>query len=251
MANIVRRLILALLLASAVRAQNQGEGLDVNIRSGIDRAEQAKREHDSAYAQDATQRKRLYFLAHIQEEKNGQNLKKPVDATALAQQLNQALAAQGFHAVKPGQVPDIVITVKYGRGVPPNPYTGFKEPGRPDLSDTGTNGFVAQHKKYVGLNEKFARVFNQEKLIIEVRAWEYPPPKDPKKREKLVWLTTMYVDYPDHRDLNEISAKMLAQGAPYFDHHIDRESEVQIRNLPPEGRVKVGAPEVVPEPKSQ
>jgi len=233
--------------------------MDVNIRSGIDRAEQARREKDPAYAQDASKRKRLYFLAHIQEEKNGFKLMKPVDAMALARQLNEALAKQGFRAIKPGEVPDIIITVKYGVGNPPNPYTGYKEPGRPDLSDSGTNGLVVDHKTYVGLEEKRQRVSAQvgpdimmstPKLLMEVRAWEYPPPQDPKKREKLLWLTTMYVDDPDHRDLNQISEKMLAKAAPYFDHHLDRESDVHIRVPLPEGHVKVGTPEVVGSPKS-
>ncbi len=231
--------------------QSRGQGLDVSVRSGIDRAEQAKREKDPAYAHDNSKRKRLYFLAHIQEEKNGRNLMHPVNANVLARQLNEVLASQGFHAVASGQTPDIVITVKYGRGVPPNVLSGFREPGRPVMSDSGTNGFIPNQKKFVGREERIQRVRNQEKLIIEVRAWEYPPPRDPKEKEKLMWLTTAYIDDPDHRDLNEISAQMLSQAAPYFDHHIDRESEIQIHNLPPEGHVKVGSPEVVPDSKPQ
>jgi hypothetical protein len=246
-------LAIALLAPLAVRAQTNG--LDVNIRSGIDRDEYARREKDPAYAQDASKRKRLYFLAHIQEEKNGFTLAHPVDARALAKQLDQALQAQGFHPIKPGQIPDIIVTMKYGQGVPPNPFTGFKEPGRPDLSDSGTNGFVVDHKTYVGLEEKSQRVsarglLDRGKLIMEVRAWEYPPPKDPTQKEKLLWLTTMYVDDPDHRDLNAIAEKMLAQAAPYFDHHLDRESDLHIRTDQPDGHVKVGTLEVVPTPKT-
>jgi len=243
----VRLMTAALLLAPAARAQTNG--LDVNIRSGVDRAEQARRAKDPGYAQDASKRKRLYFLAHIRWENNGKNLEKPVDANAMAKQVNDVLQAQGFHPVKPGQIPDVVITVVYGRGVPPNPLLNPREPGRPYLSDSPINSVFPDQKQYVGREEKIQRVRNQEKLMIEVRAWEYPPPKDPKKMEKLVWLTTMYVDDPDHRDLNEISAKMLADGAPYFDHHLDRENEVLIRNPPPDGHVKVGSPEVVPEAK--
>jgi hypothetical protein len=62
-------------------------------------------------------------------------------------------------------------------------------------------------------------------------------------------MTTIYVDDPDHRDLNVIAEKMLATGAPYFDRHIDREKEVVINTALPEGHVKVGAPEVVPPSK--
>ena len=44
---------------------------------------------------------------------------------------------------------------------------------------------------------------------------------------------------------------MLATGAPYFDRHIDRESEVVVNTLLPEGHVNVGTPEVVTDPKSK
>ena len=39
----------------------------------------------------------------------------------------------------------------------------------------------------------------------------------------MLWMTTMNVDDPDHRDLNEIYRKMLAVGAPpgrYTDHFL-------------------------------
>ena len=29
-------------------------------------------------------------------------------------------------------------------------------------------------------------------------------------KQEMVWMTTMHVDDPEHRDLNEISTKMLA-----------------------------------------
>lgn len=64
-------------------------------------------------------------------------------------------------------------------------------------------------------------------------------------------MTTMHVDDPEHRDLNEISTKMLAAGVPYFDTHVARESEVVINTALPEGRVNVGTPEVVAPPASK
>ena len=60
----------------------------------------------------------------------------------------------------------------------------------------------------------------------------------------------MIVDDPDHRDLNAIAAEMLAAGAPYFDKEI-KEEEVDIYKPLPEGRVNVGAPEVVEPPPAQ
>ena len=56
-------------------------------------------------------------------------------------------------------------------------------------------------------------------------------------------ITTMIVDDPDHRDLNEVAAEMLAAGAPHFDTQIEEE-ELDV-NMTREGRVNVGLPEVV------
>jgi len=241
-----------LLVLRAAGAQGDDNGMDINISAGIDDAEKAKRDHDPAYAQDETQRKRLYFLARIREEKHGLDLVKPVDEVALAKHLEQVLEKQGFHAVKPGQIPDILITVKYGIGIPPNPYRYERLVGPNNLSNTPPVVTWETHDSYVGLEEKSARVHSKGdsgKLAIEIRAWEYPLPKDPKQWEKLLWKTTVWVDDPDHRDLNGISLKMLAAAAPYFDHHIGREHEVVINSQTPEGHVKVGTPELVPESK--
>jgi hypothetical protein len=62
-------------------------------------------------------------------------------------------------------------------------------------------------------------------------------------------MTTMFVDDPDHRDLNVIAAKMLEKGAPYFDRHIGREEEVIINTATAQGHVDVGPVEVVKDPK--
>ena len=246
----------ALLITFPARAEPyHGElkgdgGIDINVRAGIDQAEKDKRDHDPAYAQNPNHA-RVFFLAHIQEEKNGETMVKPVDARALAQELTQQLEAQGFHPALPGQKPDIIITAKYGRGYLSNPYTNTDaDKQHTSLSNTDVITQWPTHNHFVGLEEKAQRTA-AEQLIIQVRAWEYPPPPDPKKKEKLLWVTTIHVDDPDHRDLNEIAAKMLATGAPYFDHHIDRESEVVVNTLLPEGHVNVGTPEVVTEPKSK
>ena len=238
----------ALLLIPSARAQQYGSGIDVNIRSGVEWKEQQKRDHDPEYAK-SPKHARVFFMARVSEEKTGEKLVRPVDAKALAEQVVHQLEAQGFHAVVPGQKPDIVITVKYGRGLVPNVYTNTDDDKiHSGLSDTGGMQVWPTHEKFVGLNERAARLM-YEKLIIQVRAWEYPPPTDPKKKEKLVWMTTMFVDDPDHRDLNVIAGKMLAQGAPYFDRHIGREHEVISNTDGPAGHVNVGPVEVVKDPK--
>lgn len=242
-------LTVSLLLPLGARAQESGDGLNISIRSGIDLAEKHKRDQDPAYAADPT-RGRIFFLAHIQEEKGARKLVKEVDAIAMAQELTRQLEAQGFHAAMPGQKPEIVVTVKYGRGYLPNPYTNAEiDKQHTGLSNSDGIQVWRTHDKFVGLQERTIRAM-QETLIIQVRAWEYPPPKDPKQKEVLLWMTTMHVDDPDHRDLNEIEAKMLAAGAPHFDRHIGKESEIIVRTAAPEGHVKVGTPEVVGSPKS-
>jgi len=58
----------ALLVPFPARAQTD-VGMDINVRSGVDNAEQARRDHDPAYAKDLAKRLRVYFLARVQEEK--------------------------------------------------------------------------------------------------------------------------------------------------------------------------------------
>jgi hypothetical protein len=100
------------------------------------------------------------------------------------------------------------------------------------------------HSSFVGLEAK-AAAQDVEKLMIQVRAWKYPPPADPKKKAQLVWMTTMYTGDPDHIDLNLVMPKLLAAGAPHFNQHLDRENPVIINTALPDGHVNVGPPEVV------
>jgi len=147
--------------------------------------------------------------------------------------------------------------VKYGRGqLMSNPYLDLDNlpPGDPrkagqqsNLSDSDKVG-VQSHSSFVGIEEKLQR-FSLEKLIIQVRAWKYPPPVEPKEKEMMLGMTTMYVDDPDHTDLNTVAEKPLAARAPYFDRHIEREKEAVIDTSLPEGRVNVGTPEVFPPAK--
>jgi hypothetical protein len=246
----------ALFLTRAEAQQNTG-GLDISVRSGIDNAEKIKRDEDPGYAADPAKRLRGFLLARVQEEPGGEKLVRPVNAAAIAKDLTRQLEDRGFHPVLPNQKPEIVITVKYGRGyLLSNPYLDpdVLRAGNPqkveqhsNLSDSPPNNPVRMHDQYVGREEKAQRA-GYEKLIIQVRAWKYPPPLDPKEKAELLWMTTMHVDDPDHLDLNAISSTMLAAGAPYFDRHIGREHEVVVNAGLSDGHVNVGTPEVV-EPK--
>jgi hypothetical protein len=245
-----RLLLIALFLALAARAQQNTGGLDVAVRSGIDQAEKDRRDHDPAYGADSAKRRRLFFLARVQEEKNDERLAQPVDAAALAKELTRQLEAHGFRRVQPGQKPEIIITVKYGRGFLSNPYSDLDgDKFITSLSDSDV--LVAHHLLTGGRLEERHQWAAQPKLIIQVRAWAYPPPADPKQKIPLLWVTTMHVDDPDHRDLNEIAPQLLATGAAFFDRPIAREREVVINRPLREGQVKVGTPEVVADPKAK
>lgn len=231
--------------------------MTIGVRSGIDLAEKARREKDSAYAQDDRQHLRRYLLASITEVKNPDKLVKPVNAKAIADELNKVLRTQGFRPIGPREKPEIVITVLYGRGMLLSPYMdpdlypaedwrhGQRAPL--NLSNSVPVGLVT-HEKFVGLEAANQEV-NDEKLAIQVSAMKYPPPSNPKKKPELLWRTIMYADDPAHRDLNLIMPKLLASGAPFFDKHLARENEVKLFTPVPDGHVNVGSPEVVTEKK--
>lgn len=253
----MKKLPLALFLAMQLLATARGQGfnMELGVRSGIDVAEKARRDKDPAYAQQAHLRR--YLLASIKEVKTDEKLVKPVNARAMAAELNKQLQAQGFRPVGPGEKPEIIITVLYARGMILNPYIdpdrlpigdyrrGVRGPA--NLSNTTPLGIVT-HDSFVGLEAK-TQSLNYEKLAIRVSAMKFPPPADPKVPPQILWQTVMYTDDPDHRDLNLVMPTLFAIGAPYFDKHIDREKEKQLYQPPPEGKVNVGTPEVVPEKK--
>lgn len=239
-----------LLLAAAclLRAQTGTTPMEVLVRSGIDQTEKAKRDHDPAYGNDRSRHACLYVLAKVKEVKAEEKLVARVDERALARDVKQALAKQGFVEVKPGEKPQIVIMVNYGRGYLPNPYViddrqRLRNTEVTNLSNSdhaGSPTFTSFHR----LSEK-ATLADLEKLIIQVIAYKYPPPADPKAPLVMAWRTTMDTDDPDHRDLNLAYPKMLEAGAPYFDRHINLLEDVKVDTTMPEGRVDIGTPEVV------
>ena len=238
-----------LLLAPAIRAQqDSGMAIDIAVRSGIDDAEKKKRDHDPAYAEDLARHARLFLLASVKPAPSVEKLVNPVNAIALARELKRQLIAQGFQPARTDQKPEIIITVEYGRGWLSNPYSNSDQDKTiTNLSDS--DSLVTWHKLSFSRLEERRQWADQEKLIIQVRAWKYPPPTGPKKKLTMLWMTTMHVDDPDHRDLGVLYPKLLAAGAPYFDRHIEREQEVVTTTEIPEGRVKVGPAEVIEDKK--
>ena len=98
-----------------------------------------------------------------------------------------------------------------------------------------------------GLEDKAHRAA-QEKFILIVVAWKYPPPANVKENPKPIWRSTMAVDRPDLRDLNAVVPKMHKAALPFFDREI-AEPELSISQPLPEGHVRVGELRVMYEPK--
>ena len=243
----------------------QDQQLEVNVRTNVvDKAAMWAHKTEPGTGGHS----KIYGILSVKEVKGEQKMIKKVDEGALMEMVSAELNRNGFQLYAPGTKPEIVITVSYGRGELANPYikgvgeqggngdvgafTSGANLGGPSSNDSGatsvtiTGAFADQmiDEKSPAFESKLQKAA-QEKLYLRVVAWAYP--SDPKAKSKMLWKTTMVVDDPDHRDLNKIAAKMLEAGAPYFDKLI-REPEATIYKPLPDGRVKVGTPEVV-EPK--
>ena len=240
-------ILTTVLLASvAARAQPSPNGVEITVRSGVDRAENRKRNHNPS-ARHAN----VYFLASVLPHASGERLTKPVDAIAIAKEMDRVLQAAGFHPADPDQPPEIVITVEYGRGHLPN-RLNHSNTGqlRNNLTDSDSLNPWTLPDTFFSLAEQMReQAADRPKLIIQVKAWKYTP--DPKKELVMLWMTTMSVENPDDHDLNELYGKMLAAGAPLFDRPVNRGQEVVVNTAVPEGHVTVGMPEVVNDAKSR
>ena len=207
---------------------------------------------------------RIYTILSIQQISAWEKVMHPVEVDDLLALVRQSLAAQGFQAAKPRQLPEIVLTVEYGRDWLDNPYLGDSGDSPPvsgvssatDMNGGGLSlekvpnqtmsGAPAQLMNHLGTGvEARAQKAGYEKLYLRVIAWKYPP--DQKGRSVRVWSTTMAVDDPEHSDLNVLAAGMLAAGSPYFGRAIG-EPELEVAQPVPGGRVKLGAPQVIDAP---
>ena len=261
--NISRYVILvgSLLLALAARAQQQASELDVGVRTQIDRQKKIYNGWHAPKLQEATEHGKIYAILLMQPVNSQNKLVKPVDVQGLESELHYQLEKHGYHRVEPKHKPDILLTVIYGRSWLPNPYythdTDVDNMG-PQQPDTAfpidphnpteqvpmiaiDDPQIAARLAVAGVRDKATKA-TYEKLFILVRAWKYPT--SPKDKPQVLWVTTMLVDDPDHRDLNVICKQMLEAGAPYFDKEIKGE-EVDVYKPLPEGHVTVGTPEVV------
>jgi hypothetical protein len=237
------------LLASRAPAAGDNDTFKVNIRTEVDR------EWTLFSKKPAVVHSKLYSLAWIKRPKRtaAGDLANPVDETALLQQLHDVLAARGFHEPEAGKVPDVVLTVLYGRSKLKNPYddgaiaiadaglggggTGQNISGGGENYGSNSSGSTAGASEEVtggidlmmaertpGFKEK-KMAADEEKVFISITAWEFPGFM-PKAKPKMLWRATMNVDDPT-LDLNVVGGKMLALGAPYFDREI-KDKEITV-----------------------
>jgi hypothetical protein len=187
---------------------------------------------------------KVYGIASISETPSADKLARPVDVARLARQLRTELSARGFVEIAAGQKPDVVLTVHYGRGFLRNPYTdGMMLAETSEGVQTATITMPDQvfRQLEAGFESKL-QAAQTEKLFIRVTAWKFPEAAGEKPAQ--LWQTTMLVDDPANRDLNELSKEMLAAGADYFDRTMKRE---QVTVIPAErkGQVKLGPLEII------
>lgn len=231
-------------VAGWLMAQSDDIPLNVGVRSTVDRplTPLGKRTADPA-----PDHGKVYLIAFVKLLPGAEKLVKPVDEASMVKQLQAELDRHGFHQVKHGQKPDIVLGLFYGRGMLNNPYLAGTAATQDNLQGPAyvqaDQGGIAQlmKQKGTGYEEKIQRA-KYEKLVVHVLAMNYPKHQGDKPKE--VWMTTMNVDDPDHRDLNLYYKEMLAAGSPYFDKEIT-DPEVNIIGPPPEGHVNVGETKVV------
>ena len=253
-----------ILLRAPLPAQQYDNQLSVGVRTQLDRQKRVWDGFHSHKMEHPPEHGKIYAILLIQPTNSMRKLVKPVSAVAIKEELMHQLAAQGYHHAEPGQKPEILVSVTYGRSNLPNPYLTntinvdtmgpeYESPVRDYENNksmpSAPQGIVindpnlAARLSIPSVSHKATKA-SYENLFLLVRAFKYPPPPDPAKKPEVLWVTTMFVDDPDHRDLNVIVKQMLEAGAPYFDREI-KDEEVEILKPLPEGHVNVGTPEVV------
>lgn len=249
LAVLARLAVLGVALLVVANASEETVTIDISVRSAVDRPFQGwskapVKEHG-----------KLYALIAMDEAPSQMKIVRPVDQAGLAQTLRDELTKRDFREITPGETPDILLTVIYGRGWLRNPYLDdvfMDESGVPPIvtfSGLPTNLMRQKGHRF----ETKLQAAQYEKLFIRVTAWQNPslapapkPGRKPKPKE--LWKTTMIVADPDHVDLNGIYKELLAAGAAYFDRQIEEE-EVFIPATIPEGSVIMGPLEFLDEEK--
>lgn len=214
--------------------------VEIGVRSSVDER------WEGVHKRGAINHGKVYLIASLKESPAARKLVRPVDEAGLLGQLRRELNSQGFRESTATETPDVVLTLLYGRGHVRNPYmaniTGDEFSG--SIAPTPMESALAAavdprlyDKRQWGFYEQKLLAAQKEKLFIRVTAWKFPGDRREKPAE--LWKTTMVVDDPDLRDLNELYPQMLAAGVRYFDRAIKQE-EVTVPASIPEGRVILG-----------
>ncbi|MDB6093688.1 MAG: hypothetical protein JWM32_1250 [Verrucomicrobia bacterium] len=259
--------VLALVAAPGLVRADQLDNLEVGVRSRVMDGKAGK--------EVGGRHPKIYGILSVEIIKQPDKLVRPVDARLLYDQVKHELNLRGFTEPAKGAKPQILITVQYGRSWLSNPFLGGAQYTEMPSSDGGrftggeSNGggpgsgppgatrtvideapiqtiSMADAGLVMRLHENGVEAKVQkaeaEKLCIIVTAWPYPA-KTIQKPKRL-WITTMVVDDPEHRDLNLLSGEMLAAGSAYFDA-VTKEEEDSVFRPVPNGQVEVGTPTVV------
>lgn len=241
LALVSRRLAVAVLLLAAASRLPAGEAsplVGIDVRSSVDER------WSGVHMLGPIAHGKVYGIASISETPSQDKLARPVDVARLARQLRTELKTRGFVEITAGQKPDVVLTVLYGRGFLRNPYTdGMMLAETADGVQTATITMPDQVFRQLEASfESKLQAAQAEKLFIRVTAWKFP--EAPKEKPAQLWQTTMLVDDPANRDLNELSKEMLAAGADYFDRTMKRE-QVTVNPAERKGQVKLGPLEII------
>lgn len=215
--------------------------LDIQVRSQIDRP------FKGWGREDPKDHGKVYLLASVSEARSEHQLVLPLDENILIEHLHSELRKRGYREHVPGEKPELILTIIYGRGYLKNPYLSDAMVNTmldPPISTilAGNPKQLIRQKEY-GFEEKL-QTANFEKLFIQVNAWAHPDDlpeakRGKEKKPKLLWKTTMITDDPQNRDLNQFVEKLLAAGSQFFDREIEDE-EAFIRTDLPEGYVDYG-----------
>ncbi|MBS0632724.1 MAG: hypothetical protein JSS11_12485 [Verrucomicrobia bacterium] len=251
------RLAFAAVLFSAFLAHAEVNELRVGVRSTLESKSMKKPTEQEL--QEAKAHQSVYIIAKVEEMKMPDKvtkLVKPVNEVALVNELRKALKAHGYQeAVVGGPAPEIVLLAYYGRGLLPNAYMGdaaqTAASGGNGGGGEGVDTYVPSwsqlmNQRTPGYEEKLQRA-NYEKLVVIIAAVKYPSKKG--ERPQRLWKTIMSVDDPDHRDLNNVLAEMLAAGAGYFGRPNDG-PEAEVWKPLPEGHVIIGETKVLEDSKT-
>jgi hypothetical protein len=249
-------MVAAMTTCTAIRAADAG--LDINVRTTVELPRGESLGPHPTFA-----------MVPAVEVASPEKLVRPVGASTLQgvyEMLQEKLEAQGYVGVHDPVHPEVLITIQYGRGYLPNPYTvgastasmsagalaagasGGRSEGTSKMSgDSGPTvsqrGEMNQMRRFEPNYESKMQFAGREKLFFTIAAWNFASMQKGAKRVRY-WTTTVLVDDPDHRDLNGIYAQMIAASAAFFNRRIDKE-EIEVSAKIRDGRVEVGIPRIV------